>query len=255
MMILKSGAWSLEGARAAVALRVKGVPFVEEAPEEAGAGRGRWAWVRARWSARQRGMGSSWMEAEPVLVDGSQRATGFEEIVRLLDERGGAQRLVPAQAHLRGRARLVEQWAHKTLRPVVRGVLWGLPANAAKARARLGRSDGRWAQAVRTGTSVFAPRATQILTRLAAEMAPLDEALAETGWIGGEGPTVADVSVAGYLSLLEEMDGWETVRARRRVAKLVKTLALSTEKTAAREVEQVNDEAREEASRHRASSA
>jgi len=73
-------------------------------------------------------------------------------------------------------------------------------------------------------------------------------ALAETGWLAGTEPSVADFAVYGFLNFLQVLDGWETVKARRRVAKLVKTLGETVDKVEAYDVE---DAAQLDARQHR----
>src|SRR5258706_7145606 len=71
------------------------------------------------------------------------------------------------------------------------------------------------------------PHATDYLNRLAEVMRYLDGALAETGFLAGPSPSVADFAVFGFVSLLDGMDGWETVKGNRRVGQLLQTPAPS----------------------------
>jgi glutathione S-transferase len=101
----------------------------------------------------------------------------------------------------------------------------------------------------------YAPRpparlkVTRVMNRLAEVMDYLDAALAETGWLAGPEPSVADFAAYGFLNFLEALDGWETVKTRRRVVKLVKTLGASRPEKA--EAYDSEDAEQLEARRHR----
>jgi glutathione S-transferase len=123
----------------------------------------------------------------------------------------------------------------------VQPVRWLIPGNAERS-VRLMRSaypagvaqDVKWALIARGllwdmrrwyGPRPPArPRPSSILNRLAEVLDVLDGALAETGWLAGPTPSVADFAAWGLLHFLEGLDGWETVKARRRVAALIKNL-------------------------------
>ncbi|HZS37092.1 MAG TPA: glutathione S-transferase C-terminal domain-containing protein, partial [Polyangia bacterium] len=58
-------------------------------------------------------------------------------------------------------------------------------------------------------------RRSAILERLAQVADLLDAALAETGFLCGATPTVADFAAWGFIQLLDGLDGWETIKSRK----------------------------------------
>jgi glutathione S-transferase len=201
----------------------------------------------------------------PVLQDGETVVADSTAIARFLDERYPQKPILPKDPALRARALLLEEWADEGLPRVVQPVRWLLPGNVEKSCALMRSSypegkfqDAKWKliqEVLIWGMRrQYAPRPpmklkpTRILNRLAECMDYLDGALAETGWLAGPEPSVADFAVYGFLNFLQVLDGWETVKARRRVAKLVKTLGESMEKVEAYDVE---DAAQLDARQHR----
>jgi glutathione S-transferase len=202
--------------------------------------------------------------AVPVLVDGDKVVADSTAIARYLDERYPARPVLPADPALRARALLLEEWADEGLPRVVQPVRWLIPENAKKTLAMMRGSYpagalndakfkvvGRvvlWDQRRKYGPRPpEQPSPAKILNRLAEAMDILDGALAETGWLAGPEPSVADFAVWGFLHFLEALDGWETVKTRRRVAKLVKAFGGSD----APEAYDSEDAAQLEARRHR----
>ena len=246
---------SPDGARVRAALHSKGLRFDERAaqpPERTTATRLAAAWRSITHGAphASRDVG----ESPPTLLgdDGREVVTGYAAIVEHLDTLRPLPLLVPTQSTRRGRARLLERWAEGVLLPAVEQALWRVPSNAAHLRARAAHDEGTLERALRIVTSPLGPRPTDALNRLAEALDPLEAALDETGWLDGPGPTVADVSVAGFLSLLWERDGGETLRARRRVARLVKNLSAPlVEKSRAAESDTLYEQARRDAAEHR----
>jgi glutathione S-transferase len=180
--------------------------------------------------------------AVPVLVDGERAIADSTAIVRYLDEKYPERPVIPKDPVLRARALLLEEWSDEGLAPVVQPVRWLIPGNGKKTGA-LFRSaypsgplqDAKWKLILRVllldQRRKYGPRPpaslspAKILNRLAETMDVIDAALAETGWLAGPEPTVADFAAWGFLHFLDGLDGWETVKTRRRVAKLVKALA------------------------------
>jgi glutathione S-transferase len=202
----------------------------------------------------------------PVLVDDGRVVADSTRIARYLDERYPSPPILPADPALRARALLLEEWADEALPRAVQPVRWFLPQNRQRTEAKLRApypstlvEDVKW-------TAIFAvmrydmwhryareriglPRPAAVLNRLAEVLDVLDGALAETGWLAGPAPTVADFAAWGFLCWLEELDGWETVKVRRRVVKLVR--ALGQPRASAPEAYDAEDAAQLEASRHR----
>jgi glutathione S-transferase len=207
----------------------------------------------------------SGQNAVPVLVDGERVVADSTAIVRYLDEKFPERPVIPKDPVLRARALLLEEWADEGLAPVVQPVRWLIPGNAQKMSA-LFRSaypsgplqDAKWKLILRVllldQRRKYGPRpparlnAAKILNRLAEVTDVMDGALAETGWLAGPEPTVADFAAWGFLHFLDGLDGWETVKTRRRVAKLIKTLGGGAEKSEAYDAE---DAEQLEARRHR----
>jgi glutathione S-transferase len=205
-------------------LRYKGIPFEEKTVDPAD---------------RRELKRLSGQVAVPVIRDGERVVADSTAIARYLDEKYPARPILPADAALRARALLLEEWADEGLPRVIQPVRWLIPENAKKTLALM-RSpypagaiqDAKWAvisritlwdQRRKYGPRPPArPNAAHILNRLAEAMDILDGALAETGWLAGPEPTVADFAAWGFLNFLEALDGWETVKTRRRVVKLVK---------------------------------
>jgi glutathione S-transferase len=203
----------------------------------------------------------------PVLDDSGHVVADSSRIARYLDQRYPERPVIPADAVLRARALLLEEWADEGLPRVVQPVRWLIPANADKTMARFraayppGRLEDAAFFAVRTGLlravrskygALFertSPAAA--LNRLAEGMDLLDAALAETGYLVGPTPTVADFAAWGLVHFLEELDGWETVKARRNVARWLKAMAPCRTERPASEAYDDEDAALLEASRHR----
>ena len=70
-----------------------------------------------------------------------------------------------------------------------------------------------------------APPAAALLARLSELLDIVDAALADTGWLAGPAPSVADFALYGWLTQLDGLDGWDLVRARQRVARLLRALS------------------------------
>jgi glutathione S-transferase len=177
--------------------------------------------------------------AVPVIDDGGTVVSDSTAIARYLDEKYPARPILPRDPALRARALLLEEWADEGLYRVVQPVRWLIPENARRSLALMRSAyppgnAAKWAVVSKVlvwdQRRKHAPRPpqrtspAQILNRLAEVMDVLDGALAETGWLAGPEPSVADFAAWGFLNFLEALDGWETVKTRRRVAKLIKEL-------------------------------
>lgn len=203
--------------------------------------------------------------AVPVLACGEQVIVDSTRIARWLDERYPARPIFPVDPALRARALLYEEWADEGLSRVIQPVRWLMPRNfdrslalfraayPADARARL-----EWVALRRFfqidfrrkyGERFGAPPEATILNRLAEVMDLVDDALAETGWLAGPAPSVADFALYGMVHFLEGLDGWETVKARRRVVRLLRALEEPAPKWEASE--EADHDAMADARRHR----
>ncbi len=199
-------------------LQYKGLPFEE-----------RWVHPLKRRALRK----LSGQEGVPVLDDDGHVIVDSTAIAQHLDARHPERPVVPREPGPRGRALLAEDWADEALARAVQPVRWVLPANAKRTIAEFrtsmppGRADDLAFAAVarvvalderrKYGTRTGSLPPSEILRRLAQAMDVLDAALAETGYIAGAGPTVGDFAAWGFVSLLDGLDGWEIVKARKHV--------------------------------------
>jgi glutathione S-transferase len=172
----------------------------------------------------------------PMLVDGDGTVvTDSTAIARHVEEKYPARPILPSDPVLRARALLLEEWADEGLPRVVQPVRWFVGNNPKKVMAQFrsayapGLANDLIFKIVgsymhRSNQKYRMAKPTDYLNRLSEVMRYLDGALAETGFLAGPAPSVADFAVYGFLSGLEGLDGWETIRAHRRVAKLLKSL-------------------------------
>lgn len=205
--------------------------------------------------------------AVPVLDDDGRPIADSTRIARHLDEKFPEPAILPADPALRARALLLEEWADEGLARVIQPVRWFLNAKHSFALFRSAYPAGRkqdleWAAVSRFlrvdfrrkyGDRFGAPPSSEILARLAEVCDLLDGVLAETGWLAGPSPTVADFAAWGFMGFLEDLDGWETVKARRRVARWLKELKklAGDERPAQAEAYDADDAALLDASQHR----
>lgn len=198
--------------------------------------------------------------AVPVLEDRGQAISDSSRIVRYLDETYPDRRVIPTDPMWRGRALLAEDWSDEALSRVVAPLRWLVPFNQRRTMAMFRSAypprfteELAWQGIGRVVIARIRKRygghsQAEMLNRLAEVLDFLDGALAETGWLAGPEPTVADFAVWSWLHFLEEMDGWETVKARKRVFKLVKALSGGV---AGSDTEDAHDAALRDASHHR----
>jgi glutathione S-transferase len=207
--------------------------------------------------------------AVPVIDDGGTVVADSTRIARFLDEKYPKPAILPPldEPVLRARALLLEEWADEGLARVVQPVRWFLNEKVSMRLYRSAYPGGRrqdleWAAVSRLlhldfrrkyGERFGAQSPAEILARLAEVCDLLDGALAETGWLAGPSPTVADFAAWGSMGFLEDLDGWETVKARCKVAgwlKELKALA-SDDRLAQAEAYDADDAAMLDASHHR----
>src|SRR5262249_23777501 len=178
----------------------------------------------------------------PVLVDAGGRVVhDSTRILAYLDEKYPERSLTPADPLLRARARLLDECADEGCARGAQPVRWLIPGNFARVSARMRaaypQNDAgedlffglvarlvRREMARRFGPRFGPGRPATYLNRLAEVLDTLDGAILPGGWLVGEEPTVADIAVAAWIALLRGLDGWETVKMRRKVAKLAKAL-------------------------------
>ncbi len=206
----------------------------------------------------------------PVLAHDNHVVADSSRIARYLDDCFPARPVFPRDPKLQARALLLEEWADEGLPRVIQPVRWLIPANAERTLAlfRSSYPPGpvedlkfaavsrilRWDQARKYGPRLFGrSRPSTILNRLAEVLDYVDAQLAETGFLVGDGPTVADFALYGFVHFLEGLDGWETAKARRRVMKLIKLIGEPTASAAEAPAEAYDseDQALLDASRHR----
>ncbi|HJZ87577.1 MAG TPA: glutathione S-transferase family protein [Polyangia bacterium] len=177
----------------------------------------------------------------PVLEDAGRVIADSTRILAYLDEKYPERPILPADPIERARAKLLEEWADEGLPHVVQPVRWLMKNNfqrvAAQMRAAYPRDDAgedlffavlsrtlRLDMARKYGPRLSFGHPGRHLTRLAEVLDYVEGALLPSGWLVGLEPTVADFAVAAWISLLRGLDGWETVRMRRKLVKLAKAL-------------------------------
>jgi glutathione S-transferase len=188
--------------------------------------------------------------AVPIIDDGGTIVADSTRIVAYLDERYPARPVIPSDATLRARALLVEECFDEGLARTVQPVRWMIPANARRTAARFRSAYAAgFVEDVRMGLvgavmrvdmrrkygsrTLGAPPAPTLLARLAELLDIVDAALADTGWLAGPAPSVADFALYGWLVHLDELEGWDLVQARPRVARLMQALAEPAQDAAA----------------------
>ena len=234
MLTLFSYNVSPYAAKVRAVLRYKGVPFEE-----------RIVHPLVRGELRRR----SGQLAVPVIDDGGHVVSDSTRIVAYLDERFPERPVLPRDAALRARALLIEEGFDEGLGHAVQPIRWMIPANARRtaARFRAGYAPGlvedlrmalvsavlRLDVRRKYGSrSLATPPTAALLARLGEVLDIIDAALADSGWLAGPAPSVADFALFGWLIQLEGLDGWSAVQAHQRVARLLQALAEPGEDTA-----------------------
>jgi len=173
---------------------------------------------------------------DPVLHDADSTIVGAGRIVQYLEEGYPQSPLYPA-APARARVQMLEQWVDRVLTPAVQGARWLVATNLKRSWALLQAAYGAgadWLSPVLRpsfrefiawrieGAPSWFGRDAARLNRLARACDHLDGSLAETGWLVGTAASAADLFAYAALKPLEGLDGFETVRARKRIVGLMR---------------------------------
>lgn len=187
--------------------------------------------------------------AIPIIEDDGTVVADSTRIVAYLDERYPAHPVIPRDPVLRARALLLEEGFDEGLARTIQPVRWMIAANARRtaARFRSAYPAGLLDDAGMALVSAFlrldmrrkygsralgAPSATSMLARLGEVVDLVDAALADSGWLVGTAPSVADFALYGWLVQLDGLDGWHVVQERQRVARLMQALADASQQAA-----------------------
>ncbi|MCU1281909.1 MAG: Glutathione S-transferase domain protein [bacterium] len=227
MLTLFSYNVSPYAAKVRAVLRYKGVPFEE-----------RMVHPLQRGEVVRR----SGQIAVPVIDDDGTVVADSTRIVAFLDERYPARPVIPRDPALRARALLLEEGFDEGLGRTVQPVRWMIEANARRSAARFRSAyapglAGSLRMALVSGflrldmrrkygsRMLGAPPAATLLARLGELIDIVEAALAESGWLAGPAPSVADFALFGWLTQLDGLDGWDVVQSRPRLARLMQALA------------------------------
>ncbi len=186
----------------------------------------------------------SGQEMVPVVEDGGRAVVDSTRIAQFLDEKYPERPILPRDAAARARVLLAEDWADETLAGGVQPARWLLGENGARTQALFrsayppGRADDlafvvigqamRLDQRRKYGSRAGALSSSEVLKRLARVVDVLDTTLAETGFMAGATPTVADFAAWGFLQFLDGLDGWETVQSRAHVKRWTRAMAAAS---------------------------
>jgi glutathione S-transferase len=172
----------------------------------------------------------------PIIEHDGRVVHDSTRILTYLDEAFPEKPIFPADPVQRGLAKLLEEWADEGLRTVVQPVRFLIPMNyertgkVFRSAYPAGRADDL---AIATTMRVLKLRMSRkygsgnpakYLNRMAEVLDYAEAAVGPSGWLVGDHPTCADLGLAAWVSLVRGLDGWETVRVRRKVAKIAKML-------------------------------
>jgi glutathione S-transferase len=172
----------------------------------------------------------------PVLEHGQRVVHDSTRICAYLDEAFPDKPIFPADPVQRGMAKLLEEWCDEGFKAVVQPVRLLIPMNFQRTTKTFrsayaaGRANDAACAAAMGVTKLKYSRKygggapAKYLNRLAEVLDYADAAVGPSGWLVGDQATIADLSLAAWISLLRGLDGWETVRVRRKVAKIAKIL-------------------------------
>jgi glutathione S-transferase len=149
-----------------------------------------------------------------IVFDDGDRVLGSREIVRSLEHRAPDPPLLPADGRERRMVEEGERWGDEVLQPLARRLTWA--ALKRKPEAMMGYSEGADLPLPDAVARLSAPLVAQAAARLngasdpnvRADLINLDFHLdradhwIETGAMGGERPTAADLQVGSGLALL-----------------------------------------------------
>ena len=172
----------------------------------------------------------------PILEHGSRVVHDSTRICAYLDETFADKPIYPADPQQRGLAKLLEEWCDEGLKAVIQPVRLLIPMNFERT-CKVFRSsyapgkgnDLACAAAMKVTKLKYSRKygggaPAKYLNRMAEVLDYVDAAVGPSGWLVGDHATVADLSLAAWVSLLRGLDGWETARVRRKVAKIAKVL-------------------------------
>jgi glutathione S-transferase len=172
----------------------------------------------------------------PILEHDGRVVHDSTRILAYLDEAFKDKPIFPADPVQRGMVKLLEEWADEGLRTVVQPVRLLIPMNFERTSAAFrsaysaGRANDLACAAAMKVTQLKYSRKTgggnpaKYLNRLAEVLDYTDAAIGSSGFLVGDHATAADLALAAWISLLRGLDGWETVRVRRKITKLAKLL-------------------------------
>jgi glutathione S-transferase len=172
----------------------------------------------------------------PIIEHDGRVVHDSTRILAHLEETFPQKPIFPADPVQRGMAKLLEEWTDEGLRTVVQPVRFLIPMNFERTGKLFrsaypkGRADDLTIAAVMRALRLRASRrfggkkTANYLNRLAEVLDYADGAVGPSGWLVGDHVTCADLGLAAWISLLRGLDGWETVRVRRKVAKIAKML-------------------------------